>query len=149
MKRLMLVCAALLFSCALYAAPLNVWVKISPSTTEQGVVSGTTNLPDGTVLVLTISSAIQGNSFNWRCLAGDGSEAVVSHGSFSQSLTKGNACLNPGDRYIASATMKAAFLQPANVLAIIGKDGVNLGGPLVQDDGLGRGVNTSASVVVR
>jgi hypothetical protein len=128
---------------------LNVWIKLPAVIPSNGIVSGTTNLPDGTIFNLYLSTATPNENFDWTCMAENGANAVVFHGSFRRTLTGGKECLKPGTRYIFQVVMKAPFLQPASVIAVIGKDGSNLTGKLVSGSGIGRDVKASIPVEVQ
>jgi hypothetical protein len=149
MKRL-LVSVTLLF-CSLFAyaqQPLNVWIKLPAVISSNGIVSGTTNLPDGTILSIGLMGP-PGSEFNRQegC-ALNATNVAVSHGAFGPVGITGMLCLSPG-RYAYNVIMIAPFMQPPDVIAIIGKDGSNLTGPLVSGTGIGRGVQAKIPVEVR
>jgi|SRR6185312_2833281 len=151
MKRLLLVCALLFVACASYAQqPLNVWIKLPSVISTNGIVSGTTNLPDGTILAIGIMGAA-GSAFNSdpACDALGGPAVAVSHGKFGPVGLGGTyGCLTPG-MYSFEVVMRAPFMQPPNVIAVIGKNGENLVGPLVKRGGIGNDVQATVPVEVR
>jgi hypothetical protein len=154
MKRLLLLFALLITALASSAQqPLNVWVKVSPVISASGIVSGATNLPDGTIVHVILGAVVPSGDFNKDgCLDGDGSATVaVSHGSFGpiDVGTGGMPCLKAGTHYVVDVVMQAPFMQPATVIAIVGKNGENITGPLVSGTGIGRDVQAKFPVEVR
>lgn len=151
MKRLIVFVTLLFCSLSAYAQqPLNVWINMPTTISSNGIVSGTTNLPDGTILAIGIMG-MPGSSFNSdpACDALGGPTVAVSHGKFGPVGLGGTyGCLTPG-AYFFEVIMWAPLMQPASVIAIIGKDGSNLTGPLVSGTGIGRGVQAKIPVEVR
>ena len=149
MKRLLLVCALLFVACASYAQqPLNVWIKLPSVISTNGIVSGTTNLPDGTILSIGLMGK-PGSEFNRaEGCALNAANVAVSHGAFGPVGITGLSCLSPGN-YSYQVIMIAPFMQPPNVIAVIGKNGENLVGPLVKRGGIGNDVQATVPVEVR
>lgn len=134
MKRLF-VLATLLFCTSAYAQqPLNVWIKMPSTITQDGLVAGTTNLPDGTILSLGIRAR---PGFVWHldpaCTADYSVRVAVVHGAFGPVGLPILECLPQGD-YAWDIVMQASFMQPPHVIAIIGKTGDGVAGPLVKRD---------------
>lgn len=149
MKRLLLLAALLLFACASYAQqPLNVWIKLPSVISTNGIVSGTTNLPDGTILSIGLMGK-PGSEFNRAAgCALNAANVAVLHGAFGPVGITGLSCLSPGN-YAYQVIMIAPFMQPPNVIAVIGKNGENLVGPLVKRGGMGNDVQATVPVEVR
>jgi hypothetical protein len=153
MKRLSVFVALLFCTSFAYAQqPLNVWIKLPSviSTDGLGMVSGTTNLPDGTVLSIGLAGE-PGSKFNRTDGCGMAATYVaVSHGSFGPVSITGSTCLidSPG-HYRYEIVMLAPFMQPANVIAVIGKNGSNLTGPLVKTSSMDRDIEAAIPVEVR
>lgn len=104
--------------------PLVPSINLSVDITEdnQAVVSGTTNLPDGTILL--ISAWQENGNFSMQY------QVPVENGSFASVLFGPKEGLEFGS-YIAQALMPAANQQPASVQERIGLRGENLVGGLV------------------
>ena len=99
-------------------------------------VSGETNLPDGTELMV----GLEGKTGNF---SGD-DKTVVRGGRFTSSAFGPEGGLKPG-QYVAEVTMPIPQVQPQPVRDVIGQDGENLRGPLVKRDGLGTTVEVRQS----
>jgi len=135
MKRLVFFVALLVIALATDAqSPLNVWIKMPPTITQDGLVAGTTDLPDGTILSLGIRAR---PGFVWHldpaCTADYSVRVAVVHGAFGPVGLPILECLPPGD-YAWDIVMQASFMQPSKVIAVIGKTGDGLAGPLVKRD---------------
>ena len=87
-------------------------------------ISGTTNLPSGTELMLSIEEKME-NGF-WQ----QDSCVVSDKGTFRSKSFGTDSGLKDG-RYIAEALMPVAGVQPIEVKKVIGKSGENLSGKLV------------------
>jgi hypothetical protein len=107
----------------------NVWaidVHISTSIENSGkpIVVGQSNLPDNTTLMITISRAQD----SYRAQ----SKTTVSGGQFRAGpFTQRGAPLSPGD-YILDIYTPLTSLQPLDVQAVIGENGKNLSGMLIE-----------------
>lgn len=118
--------AVILFvvACALPLSALTVTMTIKVEGQDKPIIVGSTNLPDGTELMVTITrreSAYMAQS-NTRV-----SNGAFRAGPFSQKSSP----LNPGI-YRIEVSSPLTALQPAGVRAVIGQDGSNLGGPLAK-----------------
>jgi hypothetical protein len=121
-------------------AELSVSVKLMP--TGEIVLSGTTNLPDGTHLMLSVDSQASvkcRRHWTRRCSTyyGGQSETVVRNGRFTSGRFSHHGNAFPTGRYLAEALMPVASVQPPRVQAVIGKRGERLLGPLVKRVGFG------------
>lgn len=101
--------------------------KITAQTTKTDdgrlVVSGSTNLPDGTELLISVSDDTTGFTAQSRTTAKDGGFSGVPLGPKSG--------LAPAN-YTVEVLMPVSTSQPESVQSIIGRDGSNLSGPLVE-----------------
>lgn len=109
--------------------PLDGDVRIDISVTQDERrrvrIHGATNLPPGTDLMLSIAERLRGGFFGQsRC-------SVLDDRSF-QSEPFGPAGGLDDGVYVASVTMPFTYLQPDHVQQVIGENGENLSGPLVQ-----------------
>jgi hypothetical protein len=121
-------------------AELSLSVKLVP--TGKIVLSGTTNLPDGTHLMLSVDSqALVKCRRHWtrRCSRyyGGQTETVVRNGRFTSERFSDHGNAVPTGTYLAEALMPIASVQPQHVQAVIGKRGERLLGPLVKRSGFG------------
>jgi hypothetical protein len=105
------------------------------------VVMGDTNLPNGTLLMVTVSRKAADYSAQ--------DKAVVVNGQFHAGpFSLSGRPLNPGD-YIIEVTSPMTVLQPTNVQEALGRDGARLRGPMTGKDALGgRAVKITAKVHV-
>lgn len=150
MRRIMFGLALLLVSIAAFAQqPLNVWIKVPSVIPANGVISGTTNLPDGTVLTLHVDGPA-GSAFN-RANWSFAPIVTVSHGSFGPVRVIGDGVLADPGRYVLQVNTRAwsPDLEPPSVIAMVGDQGQNLTGPLVTGEGFARGVNASIQIEIR
>lgn len=108
---------------------LNVAVEGGPD--RRPMVSGETNLPDGTELMFGIES----KTANFT----GGDKGVVSGGRFRSAAFGPDGGLKPG-QYVADVTMPIPEVQPPQVREVIGANGENLRGPLVKKGGIGMSV---------
>lgn len=112
------------------AQGLNVSVKVVLEGGDTPTVVGTTNLPDGTELLVTVSR--KASSYMGQA------NTTVSAGSFRAGpFSQHGAALNPG-QYVVSVGMGSAAQQPEAVRTIIGEDGGKLDGPCAEPDPLRR-----------
>lgn len=105
--------------------------------TRYVVVHGTTNLPDGTKLLVTLWGA-----------SGPGAqdEPVVSRGLFrTATFTNRGAALDAGSY---TASIVSANAQPAAVRAVIGERGEHLTGDLVEEAQRGRFARTETAFTI-
>lgn len=99
------------------------------------VVTGETNLPDGTEGFASIESK--------TTKKGGSDKFTVQGGRFRAGpFSDGGQGLAPGS-YTLDVTIAIAQVQPPQVRAIIGQNGENLRGPLVERDGIGTSVQLS------
>lgn len=92
------------------------------------VVTGNTNLPDSTELLVSISNEAAGFTAQ--------DESIVSNGKFSAGPFGPKFGLKIGD-YVVEVIMPATSVQPKSVKLIVGNEGQYLTGPLVKDSSLG------------
>jgi hypothetical protein len=127
--------------------PFVVAIRASVSGGTRPIVTGTTNLPDGTHLYISLNQPFLPNGKE-RLAAGLSAcgddcfpltvgptrlmdTVVVKNGQFSDGpFTDNGAALRPGT-YILDVWFMASVDQPPEVLAIIGPHGENMTGPLV------------------
>lgn len=93
-------------------------------------LDGTTNLPTNTNLMLSVEERVQGG------FRGQSKCSVASDRSFSSEAFGPSGGLRDG-LYIAEVMMPIPRVQPDDVKKIIGENGENLSGPLVEDGSLG------------
>lgn len=99
------------------------------------VVTGETNLPDGTEGIASIKSK--------TTKKGGSDEFTVQGGRFRAGpFSDGGQGLAPGN-YTLDVTIAIAQVQPPQVRAVIGQNGENLRGPLVERDDIGTSVQLS------
>lgn len=98
-------------------------------------LTGTTNLPTGTKLMLQITEKAESG------FLGQSSCIVLPSGNFGSDKFGPDGGLQAG-HYTASVTMPIARLQPETVKNIIGSEGENLTGPLAIKGDLGITVST-------
>ena len=111
--------------------PGPIVVTMSATTDGQAkpLVTGTTNLPEGTSLMVTVSR--RASSYAAQ------SKATVTSGTFQAGpFSQGESPLNPG-RYTIEISTPIASLQPASVRDFIGAKGENLRGRLVKASSVG------------
>jgi hypothetical protein len=130
------------------AAPIpplssGVVIQVTAEQTGDGraIISGRTNLPEGTELMSSLKKA------------GDVGEAqakgAVTAGRFRSESLGPPAGLSAG-RYTASVTMPYTKFQPPQVLLVAGENGQNLRGPLVKRNTVfGATATAVSSLVVR
>ena len=119
----------LLFIIAGQSWALTVTIEAKSDGTDKPSIAGTTNLPDGISLMITLRRKESGYMAQDKAIIKGGSFRA---GPFSQ---KGTG-LNPGT-YLLEVTMPLASMQPPPTWPIIGNDGANLQGPFVLNSKLG------------
>jgi hypothetical protein len=129
MKRLLVL--AVLLSISGPAWALNVTMSVKAEGGDKPVVVGTTNLPDGVELMVTIRRKESSYMAQSKTQVKDGAFRA---GPFSQ---RGYA-LSPGI-YSIEISSSLAFFQPPSTWPIIGNDGAKLQGPLVKKSQFGGG----------
>ena len=102
-------------------------------------LTGTTNLPDGTGLMITVSNE---NGFRAQSSA-----VVISNEFMTEEFSYNGQALESG-AYNVDVTMPIASVQPDAVKKIIGENSENLKGDLVKEGDLGKTVNYSKSIIV-
>lgn len=108
--------------------PLNVEISVTTEVVNGLLyVEATTNLPESTLISISLFRDISGDSYLSQ------SKATVTDGRFKSGPFgyAGNAL--PAGEYELSVTVPYARLQPEAVKAIFGEKGMNLTGPLVSD----------------
>ncbi|TQR43387.1 hypothetical protein C7Y44_19715 [Paenibacillus popilliae] len=119
---------------------INVELSIIENVTAGKVsLSGTTNLPDGTGLMITVSNE---NGFRAQS-----STVVTSNEFITEEFSNNGQALESG-AYNVDVTMPIASVQPDAVKKIIGENSENLKGDLVKEGDLGKTVNYSKSIIV-
>ncbi len=98
----------------------------------QPIFHGTTNLPDGAELILSLSRPDSGYMAQDKVTVADG------HFTTSQFSQSGHP-MNPG-LYSIEASMSIAELQPGSVQAVIGHNGERMSGRLINKGVLGGNV---------
>jgi len=120
---------------------LDVTMEIASDGTEKPTITGTTNLPNGIELLVTL----RGKESNY--FAQD--KTIVENGHFQVGpFSLQGTPLNEG-AYLVETTMPLAELQPRQTWSIIGASGKNLQGPLVKESILGgKTIEHEASFIV-
>ena len=123
MKKIVYLAASLcLLSNAAHA--LNVTLSVKNEGDGKPTIIGTTNLPDGIELMITIARKES------RYMAQD--KVKVKSGAFrSAEFSQNGSPLNPG-KYIVEVMMPSAAVQPPMTWPVIGNEGSKLNGPLVK-----------------
>lgn len=121
--------ALLLLSVAVPASALTVTMKTNVEGGDRPTIIGTTNLPDGITLMVTVSRKASRYSAQSKVEVKGG---VFRAGPFSQK----EAALNPGS-YELSVTTPLASFQPPHTWPVIGNEGARLQGPLVKKSKFG------------
>lgn len=127
MKSILLAVILLVSSLNVFA--LKVVITATLDSADKPTVVGTTNLPDGIELMVTLKR--KESAF----LAQDKTNVIQGKfraGPFSQN----GASLNPGT-YSISVSMSGASFQPPATWPIIGNDGTNLEGPIAKKSNFG------------
>lgn len=102
---------------------------------------GTTNLPAGTTLMLSVAERMQGG------FIGQTKGSVASDGSFSSDALGPTGGLKDG-LYIAEVVMPVPSVQPDDARRIIGDNGEHLSGPLVENGAFGVTISTKKEFTV-
>lgn len=124
------ICAiAWLFFLTGAAQALTVTLSAKAEGDGRPTITGTTNLPDGVDLMISISRKESQYMAQDKVKVKGGAFRSV---EFSQ---KGNP-LNPG-KYTVEVTMPVAAVQPPNTWPVIGNEGAKLEGPLVKKNSFG------------
>jgi hypothetical protein len=118
------------------AAAFDVTLGATVATPARPVVHGTTNLPDDTVLTVTVSRP--GGGFT-RTLA-----VTVKDGGFTAGpFTRDGSDLNPGDYQLQ--VMMDMSAQPTSVRHVVGSHGMRMDGPLLRQSTTGQVVDYEAT----
>lgn len=143
----LLACSCLFPVIAQAQAPLNVWIKLPATIPSSGITSGATNLPDGTVLSLSLAGPAY-SKFNRENCCYD-VKVSVSHGAFGPvGIIKNGIKAAPG-HYAVSVVMLDPSMQPASVIEILGPHGENLSGSMVVTDQMGKDVEANIPVDIQ
>ena len=110
-------------------------------TNKRVIVGGKTNLPPHTSLMISLEDAVTGES------RGQTETRVLSDGTYKSELLGPLSGLKDG-QYVASVTMPYARFQPEAVRQVIGDNGQNLKGPLVEKGTFGITVNAKTKFSV-
>lgn len=143
MSRISLVLTLLLFSLNADAGQrIDPHIQIAlEGDNARPVIVGTTNLPKGTKILLTVTRPAS------QFMA-QGKAVVSGVGVFrSPRFSQRGQPLNSGE-YTVEVTMPVASVQPREVQAVIGKRGENLSGKLVEDGLVGIVVSYKTSFIV-
>jgi len=136
-----LIALALRFTTATAAADLlEPTFSVSPyGLPANPTIIGTTNLPDGTALLITIES--RENQYLEQ------GKVIVQSGGFSRQFARDGRRLATGT-YTVNVLLRSGSVQPESVRAIIGYDGRQLTGPLVREESNGVSASYSNSFTV-
>lgn len=110
-------------------------------TDKRVTVSGETNLPEGTSLMISVSDVVTGEGM------GQAKTLVASDGKYYSEKIGPLSGLKDG-QYNASVTMPIARVQPESVRRLIGNDGEHLKGPLVKKGRFGVTVEADVKFAV-
>ncbi len=111
------------------ATALDVLLQVAVEGDQKPVVVGTTNLPSGTQLMISVSR--KASSYSAQ------DQVVVNNGNFRAGpFTKNGSPLNSG-AYLVEVSSPLAALQPAAVQAVIGSSGEKIVGPSVKGSPFG------------
>lgn len=107
--------------------PINVEISVNEEFNKDNhlAISGTTNLPTDMELMLTVTSE---EGYNAQ------SKAYVMNGLFQSEWFTSSGQGLPNGKYSVEITSPTANVQPKIVKDVIGEQGVNLSGPLVNED---------------
>lgn len=112
-----------------HASAFTITMTAKAEGEDKPTIVGTTNLPDGVELMITLSRKES------QYMAQD--KTKVKGGTFRAGpFSQENVGLNPGT-YTLEVTMSLANLQPPHTWPVIGNDGANLQGPLVKKSQFG------------
>lgn len=118
---------ATLCFCVLVRAPtwaLVVTISITVEGIDRPIVIGETNLPDGTVVTVTLSRTADGYAKQFITSVQNGAFRAGPFEQHGQPLGQG--------LYDIQVMVPVAWKQPRHVQAVIGRDGERLEGPLVK-----------------
>lgn len=105
---------------------------------QNSIVQGTTNLPDGTELLISVENTQSGYHGSVNTTV---SNEAFQGGPFSN----GEAPLSPGS-YLIHVGTGVTKVQPEQIQKIMGKNGENLKGPLVEKSDLGTAISKDMTV---
>lgn len=110
-------------------------LKVTELADNRVRLHGTTNLPSSTNLMLSVQERIEGG------FHGQSKVSVSSNGAFESEVFGPAGGLKDG-LYVAGVTMPIPSVQPDSVKAIIGRQGENLSGSLVEQGEIGVTLST-------
>ena len=121
-KFIALAAVAILITACNTNPPERIRVRLDVNVTElpRPMVAGTTNLPDGTELLVSVESLTAKYSAQNKTTVTGGKFQTVNFSDLGSNL-------NPG-RYSAEVIMPIATVQPKSVQAVIGSDGRDVAG---------------------
>lgn len=123
------------------AEEVELTLKVTTLAGKRVQLSGTTNLPSGTALMLSVQETVENGFYGQsRC-------TVSAKGIFESELFGPKNGLHDG-LYVANVTMPIPRVQPPEIRAIIGENGEKLSGMLVRKDILGTSVSQSVKFSV-
>lgn len=123
------IAACLLTLLSSNASALDVTMSVKSDGNEKPIITGLTNLPDETELIVGVHSV--GGEFFAQ------SEARVESGQFSAGkFSTGDSALPPG-LYTVEVSAGMSAIQPDSVQTVFGKEGRNLKGRYVKTLGIG------------
>ena len=135
----------ILLTSATYSIALDGDVTLTLNVTKQPdkrvQLKGTTNLPPGTKLMLSVSEKMEDG------FLGQSSCFVSNDGTFESEAFGPKGGLKDG-RYVAEATMPIPSVQSAEVKRVIGSKGENLSGPLVEKGRFGVTLSQQAEFAI-
>lgn len=110
----------------LSASAIDIKITAKSDGTSRPMITGTTNLPDGAILNVSVERKQTGY--------GGGTKATVSNGTFSAGPFGDSSNGGPlrAGSYSLSVTLIYAGMQPENVQAVMGERGSKLKGKLVE-----------------
>lgn len=116
-------------------------VKVTELADRRVRIHGTTNLPTGTELMLSVEERAQGGFY------GQSKCSVLADGSY-QSESFGPANGLKDGAYVAEVVMPIPRVQPGHVQEIIGTNGEKLSGPLVEAGNFGVTVSANKEFTI-
>ena len=133
-KAPLLIVLAHLSNCLAEDRVVSLSVQLEFQTNKRIIINGKTNLPPDTSLMIGLEDAVTGES------RGQTKTKVLSNCTFKSEALGPLSGLKDG-RYVASVTMPIARVQSDAVRRVIGNNGQNLKGPLVEKGTFGITVN--------